>query len=100
MRILSYSYFVIRLVDGFGTGLNGSGDTGRQTKNQPCIFLVNPDSLVLLSRRQPWRWQHSGVFWGVFFFQKTSVGLFILWLFSRGKWKTVKHMTGIKRIKD
>jgi Na+-driven multidrug efflux pump len=34
-------------------------------------------------------WAESGVFWGVFF-SETSVGLFTLWLFSKGKWKTVK----------
>ncbi|MEJ7780162.1 MAG: hypothetical protein WKF68_11300 [Daejeonella sp.] len=34
-------------------------------------------------------WQQSGVFWGVFV-SETSVGLFTLWLFSRGKWKNVK----------
>ena len=34
-------------------------------------------------------WAHSGVFWGVFV-SETSVGLFTLWLFSKGKWKTVQ----------
>ena len=33
--------------------------------------------------------QESGVFWGVFV-SETSVGLFTLWLFTRGKWKTFK----------
>jgi Na+-driven multidrug efflux pump len=32
-------------------------------------------------------WQHSGVFWGVFI-SETSVGLFTLWLFTRGRWKS------------
>ena len=30
-----------------------------------------------------------GVFWGVFV-SETAVGLFTLWLFSRGGWKTAK----------
>ena len=30
-----------------------------------------------------------GVFWGVFI-SETAVGVFTLWLFSRGRWKTVK----------
>ena len=34
-------------------------------------------------------WQHSGVFWAAFV-SETAVGLFTLWLFSRGGWKTVK----------
>lgn len=37
----------------------------------------------------PLGWVHSGVFWGVFV-SETAVGLFTLWLFSRGRWKTVK----------
>src|SRR5690606_31294253 len=34
-------------------------------------------------------WEHSGVFWGVFI-SEASVGLFTLWLFTRGRWKTVQ----------
>ena len=30
-----------------------------------------------------------GVFWGVFV-SETSVGLFTLWLFTRGRWKTAQ----------
>jgi Na+-driven multidrug efflux pump len=37
----------------------------------------------------PLEWRHSGVFWGVFV-SETSVGLFTLWLFSRGGWKTAQ----------
>lgn len=33
--------------------------------------------------------EDAGVFWDVFV-SETSVGLFTLWLFTRGKWKTVK----------
>ena len=32
---------------------------------------------------------HSGVFWAVFI-SETSVGLFTLWLFKRGGWKTMQ----------
>jgi Na+-driven multidrug efflux pump len=31
----------------------------------------------------------TGVFWAIFI-AETSVGLFTLWLFTRGRWKTVK----------
>jgi hypothetical protein len=34
-------------------------------------------------------WRQTGVFWAVFL-SETSVGLFTLWLFTRGKWKTAK----------
>ncbi len=37
----------------------------------------------------PLGWSHSGVFWGVFV-SETAVGLFTLWLFSRGWWKVAK----------
>jgi Na+-driven multidrug efflux pump len=37
----------------------------------------------------PMGWAHSGVFWGVFV-SETEGGVFTLWLFSRGRWKTVK----------
>ena len=34
-------------------------------------------------------WQQSGVFWGVFV-SETAVGVFTLWLFTRGSWKKVQ----------
>ena len=34
-------------------------------------------------------WQERGVFWAVFV-SETSVGLFTLWLFSRGGWKLAR----------
>ena len=37
-------------------------------------------------------WAHTGVFWGVFV-SETGVGLFTLWLFTRGRWKTARGRT-------
>ncbi|MCR5868219.1 hypothetical protein [Aquincola sp. J276] len=33
-------------------------------------------------------WPHTGVFWGLFT-SEIDVGVFTLWLFSEGLWKTV-----------
>jgi Na+-driven multidrug efflux pump len=67
---------------------NGAGDTVTPTKiNFVFFWLIQiPLSWWLAMRLN---WQQSGVFWGVFV-SETSVGLFTLWLFSRGKWKTVQ----------
>ncbi len=46
-------------------------------------------ALPLVHSALPLGWAHSGVFWGVFI-SETAVGLFTLWLFSRGRWKTAQ----------
>jgi putative MATE family efflux protein len=88
LRILSYSYFVYGWWMVSGQAFNGSGDTRTPTKiNLVFFWLIQiPLSYYLAITLG---WAHSGVFWGVFI-SETSVGLFTLWLFSRGKWKTVK----------
>jgi Na+-driven multidrug efflux pump len=67
---------------------NGAGDTATPTKiNLVFFWLIQiPLSYYLAVHLG---WAHSGVFWGVFI-SETSVGLFTLWLFSRGGWKTTK----------
>jgi putative MATE family efflux protein len=86
LRILSYSYFVYGWWMVAVQAFNGAGDTATPTWiNLVFFWLIQiPLSYVLALRLD---WQHSGVFWGVFV-SETSVGLFTLWLFSRGKWKT------------
>jgi Na+-driven multidrug efflux pump len=37
----------------------------------------------------PMGFGYPGVFWAVFV-SETGVGLFTLWLFSRGRWKSAK----------
>lgn len=88
LRILSYSYFVYGWWMVAVQAFNGAGDTVTPTKiNLVFFWLIQiPLSYVLAISLG---WQHSGVFWGVFV-SETSVGLFTLWLFSRGKWKTAK----------
>ncbi len=88
LRILSFSYFVYGWWMVSVQAFNGAGDTQTPTKINVVFFwfIQIPLSYFLALQLG---WQHSGVFWGVFI-SETSVGLFTLWLFSRGKWKTVK----------
>lgn len=88
LKILSYSYLVYGWWMVSGSAFNGAGDTKTPTKiNLVFFWLIQiPLSYYLAITLD---WQESGVFWGVFI-SETSVGLFTLWLFSRGGWKTVK----------
>lgn len=88
LRILSFSYFVYGWWMVSTSAFNGAGDTQTPTRiNLVFFWLIQiPLSYFLAIELN---WQQSGVFWGVFI-SETSVGLFTLWLFSKGKWKTVK----------
>jgi len=88
LRILSYSYFVYGWWMVSVQAFNGAGDTRTPTLINVVFFwlLQIPLSWWLAIRLG---WAETGVFWGVFI-SETSVGLFTLWLFSRGSWKTVK----------
>jgi putative MATE family efflux protein len=88
LRILSYAYFVYGWWMVAVQAFNGAGDTVTPTKINIVFFwaIQIPLCWVLAI---PLGWAHSGVFWGVFV-SETSVGLFTLWLFTRGKWKTAK----------
>lgn len=88
LRILSYSYFVYGWWMVSVQAFNGAGDTKTPTLINVIFFwfLQIPLSYFLAIYLG---WQYSGVFWGVFI-SETSVGLFTLWLFTKGKWKTVK----------
>jgi len=67
---------------------NGAGDTRTPTKiNLVFFWLIQIPLCYYLAIHL--NLEHSGVFWGVFV-SETSVGLFTLWLFTRGKWKTVQ----------
>ncbi len=88
LRILSFSYFVYGWWMVSTAAFNGAGDTKTPT-------LINLVFFWLIQIPLSWYlaislgWEQSGVFWGVFV-SETSVGLFTLWLFNKGKWKTVK----------
>jgi putative MATE family efflux protein len=88
LRILSYSFFVYGWWMVSVQAFNGAGDTRTPTWINIIFFWLIEIPLsyflaVHLDRG------YSGVFWGVFF-AETSVGLFTLWLFSRGSWKKSK----------
>lgn len=86
LRILSYSYFVYGWWMVSVQAFNGAGDTMTPTKiNLVFFWLIQIPLCYLLAVEL--EWQQSGVFWGVFI-SETTVGLFTLWLFSRGGWKT------------
>jgi putative MATE family efflux protein len=88
LRILSYSLFVYGWWMVSVQAFNGAGDTVTPTWINVVFFWMIQIPLCW------WLaigldWQHSGVFWGVFA-SETAVGLFTLWLFSRGGWKTAR----------
>lgn len=86
LRILSYSLFVYGWWMVSVQAFNGAGDTVTPTWiNVVFFWLIQiPLSWWLAIHLG---WQHSGVFWGVFV-SETAVGLFTLWLFTRGRWKS------------
>jgi len=88
MQILSYSYFVYGWWMVSVQAFNGAGDTRTPTLINLVFFWLIQIPLCWFLAIQL-GWQQSGVFWGVFV-SETSVGLFTLWLFTRGSWKTAK----------
>lgn len=88
LRILSYSLFVYGWWMVAVQAFNGAGDTVTPTKINVVFFWAIQIPLAWLLALHL-GWQHSGVFWATFI-SETAVGLFTLWLFSRGGWKTAK----------
>ncbi|MBE7419505.1 MAG: MATE family efflux transporter [Ideonella sp.] len=88
LRILSYSYFVYGWWMVSVQAFNGAGDTVTPTKiNLVFFWLIQIPLAWLLALQLELR--ATGVFWAVFV-SETSVGLFTLWLFTRGGWKTAR----------
>ena len=88
LRILSYSLFVYGWWMVSVQAFNGAGDTATPTWiNVVFFWLIQIPLAWLLALHL--QLGHSGVFWAVFV-SETAVGLFTLWLFSRGRWKTVQ----------
>jgi Na+-driven multidrug efflux pump len=85
LKILSYSFFVYGWWMVSVQAFNGAGDTRTPTWINLVFFwmIQIPLSWYLAIQLG---WEYSGVFWGVFI-SETSVGLFTLWLFTRGSWK-------------
>src|SRR5690606_38516341 len=88
LRIVSYSFFVYGWWMVAVQAFNGAGDTVTPTRiNLVFFWLIQIPLAYWLANTLGWG--HTGVFWGVFV-SETSVGLFTLWLFSRGSWKHAK----------
>ena len=88
LRILSYSYFVYGWWMVYVQAFNGAGDTTTPTWiNVVFFWLIQIPLAWYLALHLDL--QETGVFWAVFV-SETSVGLFTLWLFSRGRWKTTQ----------
>lgn len=88
LRILSYSYFVYGWWMVSMQAFNGAGDTRTPTRiNLVFFWLIQIPLSYLLAITLGW--EHSGVFWSVFV-SETAVGIYTLWVFKKGKWKTVK----------
>ena len=88
LRILSFSFFVYGWWMVSVQAFNGAGDTKTPTYiNLVFFWLIQIPLAYWLALHLDWA--HSGVFWAVFI-SETSVGLFTLWLFKKGKWKQVK----------
>jgi putative MATE family efflux protein len=88
LRILSYSLFVYGWWMVSVQAFNGAGDTTTPTWiNVVFFWLIQIPLAWYLALHLDLR--ETGVFWAVFV-SETSVGLFTLWLFSRGRWKTAQ----------
>ena len=88
LRILSYSLFVYGWWMVTVQAFNGAGDTVTPTWINVVFFWMIQIPLAWLLALHM-QLGHTGVFWAVFV-SETSVGLFTLWLFSRGRWKTAQ----------
>jgi putative MATE family efflux protein len=88
LRIMSYSYFVYGWWMVSVQAFNGAGDTRTPTWINIIFFwlIQIPLSYYLAIVAD---WKELGVFWSVFV-SETLVGVFTLWLFTRGKWKLAK----------
>jgi len=88
LRILSYALFVYGWWMVSVQAFNGAGDTATPTWiNVVFFWLIQIPLAWWLALHLGW--QETGVFWAVFI-SEASVGLFTLWLFSRGGWKSAK----------
>ena len=85
LKIVSYSYFVYAWWMVATQAFNGSGDTMTPTKINIVFFWLFQIPLSFLLGKY-WGFGHEGVFWAIMI-SETSVGLFTLWLFTKGKWK-------------
>lgn len=88
LKIVSYSYFVYGWWMVSTQAFNGAGDTKTPTYINLVFFWLIQLPLCWWLAIQA-NWGVNGIFWGIFF-SETGVGLFTLWLFSRGGWKKMQ----------
>jgi len=88
LRIVSYAYFVYGWWMVSVQAFNGAGDTVTPTKINFVFFWLLEIPLSYFMAKTL-NLGYSGVFWAIFI-SETSVGLFTLWIFTRGKWKLVQ----------
>jgi putative MATE family efflux protein len=86
LRLLAFSLVVYGWWMVAVQAFNGAGDTMTPTRINLVFFWLLQIPLAW-TLALPLGGAHSGVFWAVFI-SETTVGLFTLWLFSRGGWKT------------
>ncbi len=88
LKIVSYSYFVYGWWMVATQAFNGAGDTATPTKiNFVFFWLIEIPLSYFMAKTLAM--DYAGVFWAIFI-AETSVGLFTLWLFTKGKWKSVQ----------
>ena len=88
LRIVSYSYFVYGWWMVATQAFNGAGDTVTPTKiNLVFFWLIEIPLSYIMAKTLGM--DVPGVFWAIFI-AETSVGLFTLWLFRKGRWKKVQ----------
>lgn len=85
LTIVSYSYFVYAWWMVATQAFNGAGDTATPTKINLIFFWFFQIPLAY-TLGKVLGLGYTGVFWAIFI-SETSVGLFTLWLFTRGGWK-------------
>lgn len=71
-----------------GQAFNGAGDTITPTKINIIFFWVIQIPLAYLLGKH-FDFGSTGVFWSIMI-SESSVGVFTLWLFTKGNWKQTK----------
>ncbi|MCW7505829.1 MATE family efflux transporter [Leptospira paudalimensis] len=88
LRIVSYSYFVYAWWMAASQAFNGAGDTMTPTKINVIFFWIIQIPLAYTLGKY-FEFGYSGVFWAMMI-SETSVGIYTLCLFTKGKWKETK----------
>lgn len=88
LRIVSYSYFIYAWWMAASQAFNGAGDTMTPTKINAIFFWIIQIPLAYTLGKY-FNFGYSGVFWAMML-SETSVGVYTLWLFTKGKWKETK----------